>query len=131
MATLLPSGSAVKREPLPIGAGPCGYACGMGRATPEDRALAANVTAHILEAMARDGLSQNEVARRAGVGSGRLSRFMTAARVAVPPSFLIRLARAIGSNPSRILTAPPDDKRFLELARRRQVTTPSEGISAQ
>lgn len=117
---LLSPGSTVNTQSLPKGGGGEVYAALMPNASPEDRELALLVTAHVLEAMSRDRVSQNEIERRAKFKPGRLSRFMTGERVAVPPSFIVRLARAIGSNPSRMLSAPPDDRRFLEAARRRQ-----------
>ena len=94
------------------------------RTSNEDRELALRVAAHVLEAMKHEGVSQNEIARRMKVTSGRLSRFMTGERVKVAPTFLVLLAKAIGSNPSRVLGTAPDARFLVEARRQAAGATP-------
>jgi transcriptional regulator with XRE-family HTH domain len=90
------------------------------RTTDDDRTLAIYVAAHALELQHRLGISQNEIERKAHLTIGRLSRFLSGERVAVPPSFLVRLSEALGTNPAALLTRPgPTSVRWLEEARRR------------
>jgi hypothetical protein len=94
------------------------------RLTDKDRDLAIQVTAHVLEYMDETGRSQNSIESGAGFKRGRLSRFMTGARVEVGLSFLVSLADEVESSPTRLLAAPPQNPRFLEAARRRASASP-------
>jgi transcriptional regulator with XRE-family HTH domain len=95
----------------------------------DDRDIALRVSAHVLAFMDEAKVSQNEIARRAGVSSGRLSKFMNGERVEVPVSFIMRVADAIESNPTRVLRELPA-LRFLEDARRRATGSPTPPHSA-
>jgi transcriptional regulator with XRE-family HTH domain len=92
----------------------------------DDGDICLRVVAHVLAFMEERGISQNEIARRAGVESGRLSKFFSGERGKRPSTGLImRLANAIESNPSKILREPPPGP-FYEKALRR-AGLPSKG----
>src|SRR5574340_952876 len=67
------------------------------------------VVAHVLQFMEERGISQNEVAERAGLRSGRMSRYMTGQRGTSFGSIglILRIANALETTPSKILREPP------------------------
>jgi transcriptional regulator with XRE-family HTH domain len=93
----------------------------------DDGDIRLRVAAHLLAFMHDRAVSQNELARRAGVTSGRVSRFITGERGSsyVSIGLVMRFAQAIESTPSYILREPPPP-RFYEEARRRTGTAPPE-----